>query len=76
MIKVTVGTNTKREKKIVPADTTLREVLEETEVNYEIAQVHLDGCTLEPGDLDKSFGQLGITEACYLIAVIKAENAA
>mgnify|MGYP007113029326 CR=1 FL=1 len=75
MIQVTVGTNTKREKKIVEPHTTLREVLEESEVNYEVAQVHLDGCTLEPGDLDRSFSEIGITDTCYLIAVVKAENA-
>jgi hypothetical protein len=75
MIQVTVGTNTQRNKITVDPDTTLRQVLEEQEVNYAVANVHLDGSALKPGDLDKSFTDLGITDSCYLIAVIKADNA-
>lgn len=75
MIQVTVGTNTQRNKITVDPDTTLRQVLEEQEVNYAVANVHLDGSALKPGDLDKSFADLGITDSCYLIAVIKADNA-
>ena len=36
----------------------------------------LDGTTLMPGDLDKSFAQFGITEKCFLLNVVKADNAA
>lgn len=75
MIQVTIGSNTKRVKKVIDGTVTLREALEENEINYETAQVHLDGCTLNPGDLDKSFEDMGIAESCYLIAVVKADNA-
>ena len=75
MIQATIGTNTSRNKVSVAPGTSLREVLDEQEVNYSVANVHLDGCALKPGDLDKSFADLGITDSCYLIAVIKSDNA-
>lgn len=75
MIQVTIGTNTSRNKVSVAPETSLREVLDEQEVNYSVANVHLDGCALKPGDLDKSFADLSITDSCYLIAVIKSDNA-
>ncbi len=74
MIQVTIGTNTNRTKVNVDPNRTLRSVLEENEVNYSVAAVHLDGVSLKPGDMDKTFADLGITESCYLIAVIKADN--
>ena len=75
MLRVTVGTNTSREVVIIPPEQTPRQLLEEKEVNYAVANVHLDGASLRPGDMDKSFADLGITESCYLIAVVKADNA-
>lgn len=75
MIKVTLGTNTQRKTVIVPPDTTLRTVLEDNEVNYAATNVHLDGVALQPGDMDKTFAEIGIKESCYLIAVVKADNA-
>lgn len=76
MIQVTIGTNTNRKKVNIPPETTIREVLEENEVNYSTANVHLDGASLQPGDMDKSFSDFGITDTCHLIAVVKADNAA
>jgi hypothetical protein len=75
MIQVTLGTNTNRKKVNVDPNTTLRTVLEDNEVNYSTATVHMDGASLQPGDLDKSFADFGITESTYLIAVVKADNA-
>ena len=37
--------------------------------------MHLDGSSLNPGDLDKTFQQFGITEKCFLLNVVKADNA-
>ena len=75
MIKVVVGNNVKRETVIVDANTTLRSVLESANVDYTRGVMHLDGATLAPGDLDKSFAAMGITEKCYLLNVVKADNA-
>lgn len=75
MIKVVVGNNVKRETVIVDANTTLRTVLEDANVDYTRGVMHLDGSSLNPGDLDKTFASLGLTEKCYLLNVVKADNA-
>jgi len=75
MISLTIGTNTKRKKITVPPTMTLREALEQEEINYSVGTLHLDGAALVPGDLDKSFEDLGITDKTYLISVVKADNA-
>jgi len=75
MIKVTVGNNVKREAVIVDENSTLRTVLENNGVDYTTGVMHLDGSSLNPGDLDKTFAEFGITEKCYLLNVVKADNA-
>lgn len=75
MVKVTVGNNVKRESVIVDSSTTLRAVLEDAGVDYTRGVMHLDGSSLNPGDLDKSFESFGITEKCFLLNVVKADNA-
>lgn len=76
MLKVVVGNNVKRETKIVNSNATPRQVLEEAGVDYSRGgTINLDGSTLGPGDLDKTFAQFGITEKCYLLQVVKADNA-
>ena len=75
MIKVTCGNNVKRNTIIVPADTTLREVLEEEGIDYSAGTMNLDGSTLMPGDLDRSFADFEIKEKCFLLSVVKADNA-
>lgn len=75
MIKVIVGNNVKRESVIVDPNTTLRSVLEENEIDYSRGTMHLDGASLQPGDLDKTFSQLGIETKCFLLNVVKADNA-
>lgn len=75
MIKVTVGNNVKRESVIVDENTTLRAVLEDNGIDYASGTMHLDGSSLKPGQLDQTFAALGITEKCYLLNVVKADNA-
>ncbi len=75
MIKVTVGNNVKRESVIVENSRTLRSVIEDAGIDYTRGVMHLDGSTLQPGDLDKSFADFGINEKCFLLNVVKADNA-
>lgn len=75
MVKVTVGNNVKRETVIVNSSTTLRSVLEQAEIDYSRGGTHLDGSTIGAGDLDKTFADFGITERCYLLVVVKTDNA-
>jgi len=76
MIKVTIGNNVKRTTEILDKDTTLREALEIAEIDYSRGMMNLDGSPLSPGDLDKTFADFGIAEKCYLLNVVKADNAA
>lgn len=75
MIKVVVGNNVTRDTVIVDSATTLRTVLEDSNIDYTKGVMHLDGSSLNPGDLDKTFAQFGITEKCFLLNVVKADNA-
>ncbi|MBQ0014746.1 MAG: hypothetical protein KBS82_05440 [Oscillospiraceae bacterium] len=75
MVQVTVGNNLKKQKVIVDAKTTLRTVLTDAGVDYTHGVMHLDGASLNPGDMDKTFEDFGITESCFLLNVVKADNA-
>ncbi len=75
MVKVIVGNNVKRETVIVDSGSTLRSVLEDAGVDYSRGTMHLDGASLNPGDLSKTFAQMGITDKCFLLNVVKADNA-
>lgn len=75
MIKVTVGNNVKRQAVIIENTTTLRTVLEDVGIDYTRGVMHLDGSSLQPGDLDKTFADFGITDKCFLLNVVKADNA-
>lgn len=74
MIKITLGTNTDRQTVIVDPSTTIRQTLENNGIDYTAGSIHLDGASLKPGDMDKSFGEMGITEKAYLINVVKADG--
>lgn len=76
MVKVIVGNNVKRKTVIVDSATTLRSVLEDAGIDYASrGAIHLDGASLNPGDLSKTFAQMGITDNCFLLQVVKADNA-
>lgn len=75
MLKVVVGNNVQRKSTIVDSSTTLRQVLDAAQIDYTRGAMHLDGAPLQPGDLDKTFAQFGITEQCYLLNVVKTDNA-
>ena len=77
MIRVYVGNNLNRTPVDVTSDTTLRKVLEDANVDYGVGMTSLDGATLKPGDLDKTFAEMNVTgEKCYLLNTAKAVNAA
>lgn len=74
-VKVTYGNNMKRGTELVEDTMTPRQLLEEKEINYATGITTLDGAPLGRGDLDRSFAELGITDKCYLLCVVKADNA-
>ena len=75
MIQIKIVTNTSRKTITTDENSTVREVLEANDVNYEVAPVYIDGAPLGIGDHDKTFAQLGITEKCMLTSVVKTQNA-
>ena len=75
MIKVTIGNNVKRNTVIIDEATTLREALEDEGIDYSRGTLNLDGSSLSPGDIDKTFASLNIKEKCFLLNVVKADNA-
>lgn len=75
MIQVKIITSTGRKTIVTDEHNTVRTVLEANEVNYEATPVYIDGASLNIGDHDKTFAQLGITEKCMLTAVVKTQNA-
>jgi len=76
MIKVTVGNNVERKDVIVTPDTTLRAALDEAGINYGIGMMNLNGTPLGDDDLDSTFADFEITDRCFLLNVVKADNAA
>lgn len=74
MIKVRIQANSIREEVIVDPNTTLRKVLDDTGVQYSTAVVNIDGCPLRPGDMDKTFTAFGVTDTCFLTAIVKQDN--
>ena len=75
MIQVTVGTTTSRTKVVVEETKTPKDVLQEAEVDYSVATVHLDGAVLSTPEMNTSLDELGVDDSCMLIAVVKQENA-
>lgn len=75
MIKVVVGNNVEKRPVIVDETRTLRSVLEENEIEYSKGMMHLDGSALKAGELDKTFADFGIKEKCFLLSVVKTDNA-
>lgn len=75
MIQIRIVTNAQRKTIATDENSTVREVLEANDVNYDVAPVFIDGAPLGVGDHDKTFAELGITEKCMLTSVVKTENA-
>lgn len=73
MIKVTVGNNVSRTPVIIDENTTLRACLEANNIDYTRGVMHIDGSSLQPGDLDRTFKSFGIKEKCFLLNVVKAD---
>lgn len=75
MISVKVGNNVNRRNVTVNSNRTLKSVLEENGIDYTRGTMHLDGSSLAAGELNKTFDAFGITDSCYLLNVVKADNA-
>lgn len=74
MIKVIIGSNTNRKQVTVDPSRTLKDVLEENNVDYSRGGIHLDGLAVGGESLNKSFTEHGIEEECILISVVKGDG--
>lgn len=74
MIQITIGTNTNRERVLVDPNTTIRQVLEEHNIDYSVGGIHLDGMSIGGSQLDETFAEKGIKEKCMLISVVKSDG--
>jgi len=74
-VNVKIGTNLDRASIVVSSDRTIREILEDNEIQYATTTIYVDGATVQPGDMDKSLDGFGIQETCYIIAATKTSNA-
>ena len=80
MIRVTIGNNLKRSSENYTPDTTLRSAMKQAGIDYTTGMTTLDGSTLGPGDLNKTFADFGYDgteghDKCFLLNVVKADNA-
>lgn len=80
MINVMIGNNLKRNRYNADPNETLRHALEENGIDFTSGMTSIDGCTLGPGDLNKTFAEMGYTgeeghDKCSLLNVVKADNA-
>lgn len=76
VVNVITGTNvTKNQPVQVPSDTTLRSVLEAAQIDYTRGGITIDGVSLQPGDIDKTFDDFKVGDKTFLLQVRKADNA-
>lgn len=75
MIKVTAGNNVTRKSHIIEETTVIREFLEDEGFEIGAGAWQLDGATLGPGDINKTFAEMRVTEKCFLLNVVKTDNA-
>ena len=80
-IIVKLSNNMSRKEIPVPADTTVRKILEDNSVDYSRAGVSVDTAPISGPQLDMTLNQLGYDgtaghDRMYLSVVVKADNAA
>lgn len=75
MIKVIYGSNVDRKSDIIDENMTVRQFLDSKDFDYSTGSMHMDGVALEPGDMDRTFKSLGVTERCFLLRIKQVNNA-
>lgn len=77
MFRLKLGTNTSTKTVVMRLDATPKQALAESSITYDRGIIYFEGNTLNTGDLNKSFAELGVTEGsdATLNVVIKQDNA-
>jgi hypothetical protein len=74
MLRLTIGSNAERVVDMVEESATPKEVLVSKDIDFSVAQVHLDGAKLSAEQMNMSFAELGVTSDAMLFAVVKTDN--
>lgn len=80
MIKVNIGNNAGRDNYNIPESYTIRQAFEEASIDYSRGMISLDGSTVQAGDINRTFEELGYTgdagkDRCVLSVLAKLDNA-
>ena len=75
MFRLTIASADSRNTDIVDDNITPKQALENAGINYTRATVILDGCTMTPEKMNKSFRDLGIAGDATLAVCVKLDNA-
>lgn len=76
MIKLTVGNNTNKRSDIVnESEMTPRRAFDAMGIPYTGSFTMINGTALSPGDMDKTFADLGVRGDATLYAMAKSDNA-
>ena len=75
MIKVIVGTSLNKTEMVVSSDTTLMKACEEAGLNIGAGGITFNGSTVRPDEFNKTFADFNIVDKCFLMQVVKADNA-
>lgn len=79
MIRVIYGNNTNREHTTTDENMTIRSFLNEVSLDYSSGMIVMDGASVKPGDLDKTFASMGYgiddRNTCVIAVIKKLDNA-
>ena len=75
MIKVITGTGLSRTELVIEASSTLMSAAEQAGLNIPAGGITLNGTMVSVSDFNKTFADFNITDKCYLLQVVKADNA-
>lgn len=80
MIRITVSNNVDRKSDFCSETDTLRAALEKLGFQNVNGSVYIDGAPLQPGDMNKTMGDLGYggdtgNDDCYVSLVVATKNA-
>lgn len=75
MFSITVGSNTSRRNVMVSNEQTVKEVLRAEGIDFSTSVIYIDGATAQPGDINKTVGELGLDDGSTIISVTKLDCA-
>lgn len=75
MIKVTFGNNISRKTSLVSENTTLRAAIESSGLDFSRGVTSVNGFSVSVADMDSTFTELGVENECFVMNIVKADNA-